>query len=227
MDDQGLVDRVVEIAAFPITEVVSGKARGVDKCGERWADRNGIPVKDFPADWAKHGNSAGPIRNEAMAEYADALIVIPLVAEDPTYNSKGSVDMMRRAIAHNLQVFVWFLDFDVWQSVEPLRSRLLKASVERDKLRTIARKYKKRCEKLERRMAHLQRVVVQSVTSFHEVECIKEDGGILICELQDGNIIKVDKEDIDVGSEVWGIGDSGLLTISLWPTVNSGIFDKE
>jgi len=59
-----------------INEVVCGCARGVDKAGERWANKMNIPVKHFPADWGKYGKAAGPIRNKEMAEYADALLLI-------------------------------------------------------------------------------------------------------------------------------------------------------
>lgn len=55
-------------------EIVSGTARGADKLGERYAEERGFPVTKFPADWNKHGKKAGPIRNEQMADYADALI---------------------------------------------------------------------------------------------------------------------------------------------------------
>ena len=60
----------------PVTEVVSGGARGVDSIGEEWARENGIPVKRFPAEWNKHGKRAGPLRNVEMAKYADALIAV-------------------------------------------------------------------------------------------------------------------------------------------------------
>jgi len=59
-----------------ITEVVCGKARGVDALGERWAIENNIPVKYFPANWDKYGKSAGYRRNVEMAEYADGLFAI-------------------------------------------------------------------------------------------------------------------------------------------------------
>lgn len=74
-DRMGLV-KAIKQSGFEITEVVSGCARGVDKLGEAWARANDIPIKEFPADWNKHGNAAGPIRNAEMAEYADALIVL-------------------------------------------------------------------------------------------------------------------------------------------------------
>jgi len=55
-------------------EVVCGCARGADTFGKEWALENGYPVKYFPADWKKYGNSAGPIRNGEMAKYATHVI---------------------------------------------------------------------------------------------------------------------------------------------------------
>jgi hypothetical protein len=59
-----------------ITEVISGRAFGIDKAGEQLADKFDLPLSTFPADWDKHGKAAGPIRNKQMAEYADALLLI-------------------------------------------------------------------------------------------------------------------------------------------------------
>lgn len=42
--------------------------------GEAFAEAEGLTVRRFPADWDLHGRSAGYIRNEQMAEYADGLI---------------------------------------------------------------------------------------------------------------------------------------------------------
>lgn len=58
----------------PATEIVSGTAKGADTLGEDYAKSYEIPVKQFPADWKQYGKSAGHVRNEQMAEYADALI---------------------------------------------------------------------------------------------------------------------------------------------------------
>ena len=62
------------IKNMDIDEVVCGGARGADEYGKQWAERLGIPVRMFRAEWKLHGKSAGPIRNRQMAEYADALI---------------------------------------------------------------------------------------------------------------------------------------------------------
>ncbi|WPU94691.1 DUF2493 domain-containing protein [Mucilaginibacter sabulilitoris] len=54
-------------------EIVSGKARGADTLGEKYAAANNFTVKEFPADWS-NGKSGGYERNKAMAAYADACI---------------------------------------------------------------------------------------------------------------------------------------------------------
>jgi hypothetical protein len=68
------VEQAVQENKLEITEIVSGKAHGADTLGEQYAKEKGIPVKEFPADWDKFGKSAGYIRNEQMAKYADWLI---------------------------------------------------------------------------------------------------------------------------------------------------------
>lgn len=85
------------LRALPVTEVVTGRATGIDASGERWARARGLPVKHFPADWKYHGKAAGPIRNQEMANYADALAVF--------HGGRGTRDMRRKAEAAGLQVF--------------------------------------------------------------------------------------------------------------------------
>lgn len=58
-----------------VKTVVCGGASGADELGKRWAEERGIPVEHYPADWDKHGPSAGPIRNVKMAQNADYLLV--------------------------------------------------------------------------------------------------------------------------------------------------------
>lgn len=98
--DYAAVERAIEASAFPITQVVSGCAPGVDRLGEQWGYRHDLPIAHFPADWERHGKAAGPIRNAAMAAYADALILVW------DGRSRGSADMLRQARAGGLRVFV-------------------------------------------------------------------------------------------------------------------------
>jgi hypothetical protein len=54
--------------------ILSGKARGADLLGERYAKENLLEVLEFPADWETFGKRAGFKRNEEMANEAHALI---------------------------------------------------------------------------------------------------------------------------------------------------------
>ena len=84
-----------------ITEVVSGTARGVDMLGERYANDNGILIKRFAANWDRYGKKAGYIRNQDMANYADALISV----WDGV--SRGSKHMINIAEENGLIVYVY------------------------------------------------------------------------------------------------------------------------
>lgn len=56
------------------TAILCGEARGADALGKKYAQAHGIPVLSFPADWDTYGKQAGYLRNEKMAENADALV---------------------------------------------------------------------------------------------------------------------------------------------------------
>lgn len=79
-------------------EIVCGDARGADELGKWYANEMGLPFKVFPPDWSKHGKAAGPIRNQQMADYADALIAFW------DGKSKGTRDMIDKARAKKLDI---------------------------------------------------------------------------------------------------------------------------
>lgn len=83
------------------TVVISGGAAGADAYGEDFARECHIPMERYPADWVRHGNKAGPVRNAEMAQKADALVAVW------DGQSKGTLDMIRRAKARGLKVFVY------------------------------------------------------------------------------------------------------------------------
>lgn len=101
IDDYSLVERAVEKSGFEITEVVSGGARGVDFLGEQWALNNNVQTTAFPAQWAAYGRAAGHMRNEKMAQYADALIAVW------DGKSSGTRNMIENAKKRGLKVFVY------------------------------------------------------------------------------------------------------------------------
>lgn len=83
--------------SIPITEVISGGARGADRCGEDWARSQGLSVKVFEADWEKHGRFAGPLRNDVMAQYCDAVVVFP--------GGAGTANMVSKAYLHQKKLY--------------------------------------------------------------------------------------------------------------------------
>src|SRR5690606_39623023 len=86
------------------TTVISGMARGVDQAGEKWARKNRVTLRTFPADWDRYGKAAGPIRNRLMAEHANALL---LIWND---KSRGSANMKQTAKQLSLAVYEVILD---------------------------------------------------------------------------------------------------------------------
>jgi hypothetical protein len=98
INDYSFLQKTIKTSGFDITEVVSGGAFGVDSMGERWASENGVPTKEFPAQWGLYGPAAGPVRNRQMAEYAEALILIW------DGESKGSANMLKEAKNKNLKI---------------------------------------------------------------------------------------------------------------------------
>jgi hypothetical protein len=101
-NDYNLLVEVCDIMLHKLhnIEIVSGKARGADSLGERYAKEKGYPVKEFPADWDGLGKGAGHIRNRQMAQYANCLLLFW------NGNSKGSKNMLKEAQKENLQIKV-------------------------------------------------------------------------------------------------------------------------
>ncbi len=89
ISDRTIVEKAIKDSGFLITEVVCGGASGVDAVGRQYAFDNNIRCSLFPAEWDKFKKRAGPIRNRAMAEYADALIAVW------DGKSRGTWSMMR------------------------------------------------------------------------------------------------------------------------------------
>ncbi len=83
------------------TCIVSGTARGVDRLGEEIARSAGLRIDSRPADWNRHGKRAGFLRNEEMADNADALVAVW------DGSSPGTKHMIAAARARGLLVHVY------------------------------------------------------------------------------------------------------------------------
>lgn len=82
-----------------ITSIIQGGASGADTLAALWASHREIEVRTYPANWAKHGRSAGPIRNQQMLDEAKPELVVAFPG------GKGTLDMMTRAEEQGFPVF--------------------------------------------------------------------------------------------------------------------------
>lgn len=82
------------------TRILCGMAHGADELGLLYAHRHNYELEKHPAKWDIHGKRAGFIRNEEMANNADALIAFW------DGESHGTKDMIKCAKEHGLHVKV-------------------------------------------------------------------------------------------------------------------------
>lgn len=92
--------------AWPF-EIVCGMCpTGVDAAALKWASSATVTVVGFPAEWKKHGNGAGSIRNREMARYAAAGPAGGVLFLIWDGKSKGSASMLREARAAGVKTIV-------------------------------------------------------------------------------------------------------------------------
>lgn len=82
-----------------ITVVHGDCPTGADSIAAKIASENGFNVEAHPADWARHGKSAGPIRNQEMVDLgADICLAFP------KGDSRGTRGCMKFAKAAGIKV---------------------------------------------------------------------------------------------------------------------------
>ncbi len=57
-------------------EIVTGGAKGVDRCVAEYAREHGIPLTEFLPQYHLYGRAAPIIRNKRIVDYADKVIAI-------------------------------------------------------------------------------------------------------------------------------------------------------
>ena len=80
--------------------IIHGGASGADTIAGEYAKLNGFPCEVYPADWATHGRSAGPIRNRQMIVEGRPDVVLAL------HGGKGTQNMIKQATSAGLTVYV-------------------------------------------------------------------------------------------------------------------------
>lgn len=91
-------------ATNPLT-ILEGGCRGADALAWTYCwFRTELRHERACADWKAHGKAAGPIRNQAMIDHADGLVVVRF------RRSRGSADILRRAQAKGIPIVDVVLD---------------------------------------------------------------------------------------------------------------------
>lgn len=81
----------------PVKCVFHGNARGADSEADRWCREFRISAFPCPAEWAKYGRRAGPIRNQNMlGNKVDLVLAFP--------GGAGTADMKKRARKAGVEV---------------------------------------------------------------------------------------------------------------------------
>ena len=110
---------LIAISNLPwtITEVVSGNAQGADMMGEKFAREHDLPLTIMEAEWDVHGKSAGYLRNEEMAKYADACVCFW------DGESKGTEHMINIAKEHD-ELYLRIINYhgECWGSAGLVKS---------------------------------------------------------------------------------------------------------
>ena len=98
-------DRIYDcLKSLAVSQVLAGGCRGADTLAACAAQACGYPFREFPADWNKFGKAAGPIRNQKMLDEGKPDLVVAF--HENLENSKGTKDMVRRAIRQGIPVWL-------------------------------------------------------------------------------------------------------------------------
>lgn len=84
-------------------QIIEGGADGADYRGRLMAQYYGWPYKTYEADWDKYGKSAGPKRNEQMAQYCSLFRISHCFAFWDG-KSRGTANMILQATNYGMQV---------------------------------------------------------------------------------------------------------------------------
>ena len=102
LDDWALVREAMDSIhdSHTIDKLISGGCRGADKLAEDWAHLNLVDTDVYEANFAQHGKSAGPRRNQEMLDLGkpDMLLAFP--------GGRGTADMVRRSIKSGIPVAI-------------------------------------------------------------------------------------------------------------------------
>lgn len=99
-NDKDLMEDVLK--QWNIGVLIEGEAKGADTLAREYAERSGISIEAYPADWETFGKRAGPIRNHQMLTDGKPELVVAFLAPD----SRGTKHMIEIAQKAGVEVMV-------------------------------------------------------------------------------------------------------------------------
>lgn len=80
--------------------IICGMQKGADTLGKQFGEKYNLEVIEKPADWNTHNKSAGPIRNNQMADICTHAIIF---WDGSSRGSKNMIDIcIQRNIPHKV-----------------------------------------------------------------------------------------------------------------------------
>ncbi len=101
------VDDLSKFIPDKVTEIISGGARGIDRCAEEYANKNNLKLTVFLPDYQKYKRGAPLIRNREIIEAADEVIAF---GDSKSRGTKHAIDLCRKM---NKRITVYLMEDDV------------------------------------------------------------------------------------------------------------------
>jgi len=90
------------MSLFPTdTIIIQGGCNGADNMAAKIGCVKGFRVETYPADWKKHGPSAGPIRNANMLKRDPERVI---AFHNDVTHSRGTMNMIIQALRKGVRV---------------------------------------------------------------------------------------------------------------------------
>ncbi len=94
-----------------IKEIVSGGAKGIDECAREFAEKKGIPLKEFLPEYSKYGKGAPLKRNLQIIQYSDMVVALW------DGKSKGTKYVIDNCLKMGKEIMVYTVDEDSGDTV--------------------------------------------------------------------------------------------------------------
>lgn len=134
-----ILDELYSINDFSNYELVHGGAMGADILAEEvfigYFDEimevDKCEIVECKADWKKHGNAAGPIRNKKMADYLEKMIndgckvkclAFPKISSIKDMLKSGTYNMIAQLSAKNIECKVIPLNIDEELDIKEIKN---------------------------------------------------------------------------------------------------------